>query len=91
MRATKPSGLHGGKGHHRRAIRRGTRPTFATRMSSWRTVGCLTEKTDPKLGFYEKRKGRISIVLPPGVLIDLKTRRPRLQGIPYDAKPAIPE
>jgi hypothetical protein len=39
--------------------------------------------------FYEKRNGRISIVLTPGVLIDPKTRRPAMQGIPYGAKPRL--
>ena len=39
--------------------------------------------------FYEKRNGRISIVLTPGVLLDPVTRRPTMQGIPYGAKPRL--
>ena len=39
--------------------------------------------------FYEKRNGRTSIILTPGVLLDPKTRRPTLQGIPYGAKPRL--
>ena len=39
--------------------------------------------------FYEKRNGRISIVLTPGVLLDPLTRRPTMQGIPFGAKPRL--
>ena len=39
--------------------------------------------------FYKKRNGRTSIILTPGVLLDPKTRRPALQGIPYGAKPRL--
>ncbi len=52
---------------------------------------CGLPYRDPKLSqpFYEKRNGRISIVLTPGVLLDPVTRRPALQGIPYGAKPRL--
>lgn len=52
---------------------------------------CGLPYRDPKLlqPFYEKRNGRISIVLTPGVLLDPVTRRPALQGIPYGAKPRL--
>ncbi len=52
---------------------------------------CGLPYRDPKLAqpFYEKRNGRISIVLTPGVLLDPVTRRPALQGIPYGAKPRL--
>lgn len=39
--------------------------------------------------FYEKTNGRTSLVLTPGVLLDPKTRRPVMQGIPYGAKPRL--
>jgi Plasmid encoded RepA protein len=43
----------------------------------------------PNLPFYEKRNGRTSLVLTPGVLLDPKTRRAGMQGIPYGAKPRL--
>jgi hypothetical protein len=39
--------------------------------------------------FYEKTNGRTSLVLTPGVLLDPKTRKPTIQGIPYGAKPRL--
>ena len=52
---------------------------------------CGLPYREPKLAepFYEKRNGRISIVLTPGVLLDPVTRRPTMQGIPYGAKPRL--
>lgn len=52
---------------------------------------CGLPYREPKLAepFYEKRNGRISIVLTPGVLLDPVTRRPAMQGIPYGAKPRL--
>ncbi|MDR3798413.1 MAG: replication protein RepA [Terracidiphilus sp.] len=41
------------------------------------------------LPFYEKRNGRTSLILTPGVLLDPKTRKPAMQGIPYGAKPRL--
>jgi hypothetical protein len=41
------------------------------------------------LQFYEKRNGRTSLVLTPGVLLDPKTRKATMQGIPYGAKPRL--
>ena len=40
-------------------------------------------------GFYEKRNGRTRLILTPGVLINPKTRRSEMQGIPYGAKPRL--
>lgn len=39
--------------------------------------------------FYEKQNGRATLILTPGVLLDPKTRKPVLQGIPYGAKPRL--
>ena len=39
--------------------------------------------------FYEKRNGRTSLILTPGVLLSPLTRKPTLQGIPYGAKPRL--
>lgn len=52
---------------------------------------CGLPYREPKLAepFYEKRNGRISVVLTPGVLLDPLTRRPTMQGIPYGAKPRL--
>jgi hypothetical protein len=42
-----------------------------------------------ELPFYEKRNGRATLILTPGVLLDPRTRKPVLQGIPYGAKPRL--
>lgn len=39
--------------------------------------------------FYEKRNGNTALVVTPGVLLDPKTRRATMQGIPYGAKPRL--
>jgi hypothetical protein len=41
------------------------------------------------LSFYEKRNGRTSLILTPGVLLHPQTRKPTMQGIPYGAKPRL--
>ncbi len=51
--------------------------------------GLPYREPDAKLPFYEKKNGRTSLVLTPGVLLDPKTRKPTLQGIPYGAKPRL--
>ena len=51
--------------------------------------GLPYRKPDPNLRFYEKRNGRASLVLTPGVLLDPKLHKPALQGIPYGAKPRL--
>jgi hypothetical protein len=52
---------------------------------------CGLPYREPETGlpFYEKKNGRASLVLTPGVLLDPKTRKPTLQGIPYGAKPRL--
>jgi hypothetical protein len=43
----------------------------------------------PELPFYEKQNGRTTLILTPGVLLDPRTHKPALQGIPYGAKPRL--
>lgn len=52
---------------------------------------CGLPYREPESGlqFYEKRNGRTSLVLTPGVLLDPKTRKATMQGIPYGAKPRL--
>lgn len=52
---------------------------------------CGLPYREPKPGipFYEKRNGRTSLVLTPGVLLHPKTHKPTMQGIPYGAKPRL--
>lgn len=52
---------------------------------------CGLPYREPESGlpFYEKKNGRASLVLTPGVLLDPKTRKPTLQGIPHGAKPRL--
>jgi hypothetical protein len=52
---------------------------------------CGLPYREPETGlpFYEKKNGRASLILTPGVLLDPKTRKPTLQGIPYGAKPRL--
>jgi len=52
---------------------------------------CGLPYREPEAGvqFYEKRNGRTSLILTPGVLLDPKTRKPTMQGIPYGAKPRL--
>jgi Plasmid encoded RepA protein len=52
---------------------------------------CGLPYREPEAGlqFYEKRNGRTSLVLTPGVLLDPKTRKAAMQGIPYGAKPRL--
>jgi hypothetical protein len=52
---------------------------------------CGLPYREPEAGlqFYEKRNGRTSLVLTPGVLLDPKTRKAALQGIPYGPKPRL--
>jgi hypothetical protein len=52
---------------------------------------CGLPYREPESGlqFYEKRNGRTSLVLTPGVLLDPKTRKVTMQGIPYGAKPRL--
>lgn len=51
--------------------------------------GLPYREPEAKLQFYEKRNGRTSLVLTPGVLLDPKTRKAALQGIPYGPKPRL--
>ena len=52
---------------------------------------CGLPYREPEAGtqFYEKRNGRTSLILTPGVLLSPQTRKPALQGIPYGAKPRL--
>jgi hypothetical protein len=52
---------------------------------------CGLPYREPKPGipFYEKRNGRTSLVLTPGVLLHPQTHKPAMQGIPYGAKPRL--
>jgi Plasmid encoded RepA protein len=51
--------------------------------------GLPYREPETRLPFYEKKNGRSSLVLTPGVLLDPKTRKATLQGIPYGAKPRL--
>ncbi len=44
---------------------------------------------DPKTRDYVRESGRASLVLTAGYLLDPKTRKPVLQGLPYGAKPRL--
>lgn len=52
---------------------------------------CGLPYREPEAGtqFYEKRNGRTSLILTPGVLLSPQTRKPTMQGIPYGAKPRL--
>jgi hypothetical protein len=39
--------------------------------------------------YYQKRNGNATLILTRGVLLDPKTRKPVLQGLPYGAKPRL--
>lgn len=51
--------------------------------------GLPYRQPDPKLPFYQKQNGNVSLILTPGALLDPKTRKPIMQGIPYGAKPRL--
>ena len=51
--------------------------------------GLPYRRPDPTLPYYAKQNGGTSLILTPGVMLDPKTRRPTLQGIPYGAKPRL--
>lgn len=51
--------------------------------------GLPYRKPDPAMPFYERRNGSTTLILTPGVLLDPKTHRPAMQGIPYGAKPRL--
>jgi hypothetical protein len=51
--------------------------------------GLPYRQPDPELPFYERRNGNASLILTPGVLLDPKTRKPTMQGLPYGAKPRL--
>ncbi len=42
---------------------------------------------DPKTRDYIRENGRASMILTAGYLLDPKTRKPALQGLPYGTKP----
>jgi len=51
--------------------------------------GLPYREPESSLPFYEKRNGRTSLILTPGVLLHPQTRKPTMQGIPYGAKPRL--
>ena len=51
--------------------------------------GLPYREPETSLQFYEKKNGRTSLILTPGVLLDPKTRKASMQGIPYGAKPRL--